>query len=379
MVDYSQYKVLIVDDEVEILKALNRGLRTEPYEKLFLDSAQNAIELFATEEIAVIVTDMRMPGMNGLELLEFINKVSPETVKIVLTGYTQLTQILVTVNKIDIFKFLTKPWDLEAELKVYIREAIEIYHERKNKDSKGKSLELKNELYQKLLSEGYEKVDYFLKLYEEIIKTINYHHLLTTEDLRKFSKDLNMYADIDESQIIITSYDKEKMIAGLMHKMNIRMNYINKVFDYSKYSLRAFDLYNIKDFIVKNYQLADVLEIQEPEGGVTYYDNFKQFTGLIGEIIENINTHDSFVRQMVIRGDKSNEKNVIIFKIVCPESSRMKYFLEEYGQFINIIVKCVGGISEITPHNGEYHVSVIIVAKEKTPDTMAIKTGSASE
>lgn len=125
MIDYSKHTVLIVDDEIEILKSLNRGLHLEPYRKLFASSGAQALEFFAQEDsISVVITDMRMPGMNGLELLKHIDEISPRTVKIVLTGYTQLPQILATVNNVDIFKFMTKPWDLDAELKVYIKEAI---------------------------------------------------------------------------------------------------------------------------------------------------------------------------------------------------------------------------------------------------------------
>ena len=122
MVDYSEHTVLIVDDEVEILKSLSRGLHAEPYSLVFATSGMQALEAFVRDErISVIITDMRMPGMNGLELLKQVEEISPETIKIVLSGYTQLPQILATINSVNIYKFMTKPWDLEAELKVYIK------------------------------------------------------------------------------------------------------------------------------------------------------------------------------------------------------------------------------------------------------------------
>lgn len=377
MVDYSKYKVLIVDDEVEILKALNRGLRTEPYETFFIESGQKAIELFAKEEIAVVVTDMRMPGMNGLELLQFIHKISPDTVKIVLSGYTQLPQILVTVNKVDIYKFLTKPWDLDNELRVYIKEGIELYHKRHSKESKERSLEKKTELYQKLLTEGYEKVDYFLKLFEEIIKTVNYHHLVTTEDVRKLSKEMDVYMTTDQMHDSVKQYDKEEMIAKHIQKMNTRMNYINKVFDYSKFSLRAFDLDDLVEFFNKNYQLGDVIEIHNESRHDSYYDNFKQITGVIAEIIENIKHSDSDVNRFILKTDLTNGKHIVIFKIICEETHALNDFVNEFGKFVGIVIKCIGGVSEMTLRNGLYHISVILMVKEKTNDLFMIKSDVA--
>ena len=373
MIDYSKYKVLIVDDEVEILKALNRGLRTEPYETFFIESGQKAIELFAKEEIAVVVTDMRMPGMNGLELLQFIHKISPDTVKIVLSGYTQLPQILVTVNKVDIYKFLTKPWDLDNELRVYIKEGIELYEKRHSKESKERSLEKKNELYQKLLTEGYEKVDYFLKLFEEIVKTVNYHHLVTTEDVRKLSQEIDALLTSDEDDERVKIYEKDQLISKHIQKMNTRLNYINKVFDYSKFSLRAFDLNDLVEFFNKAYHLGEVTEIHKDSRHDSYYDNFKQITGIIGEIIENVKHSESTIKRFVLKSDLTNGKHIVIFKLVCEETDALNEFVNEFGKFVSLVSKCIGGVSEMTLREGVYHISVILFVKEKSNELFMIK------
>ena len=110
---YRGYSVLFVDDEVNILNALRRGLIDEEYTCYFAISGQQALRIMEAEKIAVIVTDMRMPGMDGLALLKEVAAKWPLTVKIVLSGFTQLQQILATINQVDIFKFITKPWKLE--------------------------------------------------------------------------------------------------------------------------------------------------------------------------------------------------------------------------------------------------------------------------
>jgi len=150
--------VLFVDDEENILKSLKRGLMREPYQKLFASSGKEALEVMKTNQISVIVTDMRMPGMTGLELLREIKDLYPDTVKIVLSGYTHLPQILATINQVDIFKFITKPWDLENEFKRVINEAIAYYNVKFENELLRKSVSKKNELYQKLLKSNDEKL-----------------------------------------------------------------------------------------------------------------------------------------------------------------------------------------------------------------------------
>lgn len=151
--------VLFVDDEEHILKAIRRGLIKEKYNKFFATSGAEALEIIGREDIHVVVSDMRMPKMNGLELLTIVNDEHPDIVKVILSGYTQLQQILVTINRINIFKFITKPWDMEVEFKEVILNAIDLYNTRAENEKLKTSLSMKNELYQKMLKSNSEKVD----------------------------------------------------------------------------------------------------------------------------------------------------------------------------------------------------------------------------
>ncbi len=119
--------VLFVDDEEKVLKSLKRGFLDEPYKKLFAISGKEALEILEKNEIYVIVTDMRMPEMNGLELLKIVKEKYPDVVRMVLSGYTQVSTLLTAINQGEIFKFITKPWKLEEEFKPAIHEAIEHY------------------------------------------------------------------------------------------------------------------------------------------------------------------------------------------------------------------------------------------------------------
>lgn len=143
--------VLFVDDEENILSSLKRGLIDEEYKCFFATSGKAALEIMNKNSISVLVTDMRMPEMDGLTLLKIAKEKYPNTVRIVLSGYTQLQQIIATINQVDIFKFITKPWKLEAEFKDVINQALEYYRLLNQREELKKSLENKNQAYQKIL------------------------------------------------------------------------------------------------------------------------------------------------------------------------------------------------------------------------------------
>jgi two-component system, NtrC family, response regulator HupR/HoxA len=123
--------VLFVDDEAQILGSLRRGLIDEPYNSLFANSGKEALKMMEESEVHVLVTDMRMPEMSGLELLKIAKERYPQTVRIVLSGYTQVSTLLTAINQGEIFKYITKPWKLEEEFKPSVLAAIQFYEARR--------------------------------------------------------------------------------------------------------------------------------------------------------------------------------------------------------------------------------------------------------
>jgi two-component system response regulator HupR/HoxA len=114
--------VLIVDDERRVLDALEAILAAE-FRVLRAESGAQALELLAAHEVAVIVTDQRMPGMTGVELLERSHAVAPDVVRIVLTAYTDVDSLMDAINRGHIHHFLAKPWDPHQLLLVVRRGA----------------------------------------------------------------------------------------------------------------------------------------------------------------------------------------------------------------------------------------------------------------
>ena len=162
--------ILFVDDEVNVLNSLRRGLIDENFKSVFANSGAEALKILENQEVHVIVSDMKMPGMNGLELLKITKEKYPDIVRIVLSGYTQLSQVLATINNADIFKFITKPWKLEEEFVEVLHQAIDYYNLVSEKRELSDALEKRNRLYQGILKNTEEKISYEKTNYENIRK-----------------------------------------------------------------------------------------------------------------------------------------------------------------------------------------------------------------
>ena len=122
----------------------------EEYLCSFASSGKEALEVISKEKIDVIVSDIKMPEMNGLDLLKRVAEISPLTVKLVLSGYTQLPQVLATINQVDIFKFITKPWMLDDLIQI-VKKAIDYYIIQEENTNYKKALEAKNLSYKNIL------------------------------------------------------------------------------------------------------------------------------------------------------------------------------------------------------------------------------------
>ena len=123
--------LLLVDDEENILSSLTRLFRREGYTILRANGGQEGIEVLKKNHVGVIVSDQRMPEMTGVEFLGKVKLTHPDTVRIVLSGYTDLKSITEAINEGSIYKFLTKPWDDEL-LKAHVAEAFERYEMKRD-------------------------------------------------------------------------------------------------------------------------------------------------------------------------------------------------------------------------------------------------------
>jgi len=121
---HSAKTILFVDDEANVLRCLRRSLLEEPYNCLFAQSAREALALLEHHEIHAILSDLCMPGMNGLELLTYVGDRYPHILQIALSGHPIATRNLMTISRNKNIQFIPKPWDPQ-KLKILLRQIVQ--------------------------------------------------------------------------------------------------------------------------------------------------------------------------------------------------------------------------------------------------------------
>ncbi|HEY3307656.1 MAG TPA: response regulator [Desulfuromonadaceae bacterium] len=118
-------KILFVDDEKNVLRSLERIFMDDEYEIFTANSGDEGLQILKEQGVfQIVISDYRMPGMNGVEFLKEVYSLWPDTVRIVLSGYADTGSIVAAVNEGHIYKFIPKPWN-EEELKVTIANSLE--------------------------------------------------------------------------------------------------------------------------------------------------------------------------------------------------------------------------------------------------------------
>jgi two-component system NtrC family sensor kinase len=177
-----EIKILFVDDEENVLNAVKRVFFDEEDYTIFTaSSAAEGIVLLGGNQVQVVVSDYRMPGTDGVEFLREVNNRWPETVRILLSGYADVTSIIAAINEGQVYKFIPKPWN-EDELRVAISNALERYFLHQKNVELTHELSVKNaELtrlnveLQKLLEEQTENLEFRSKVvttYQNILNAI---------------------------------------------------------------------------------------------------------------------------------------------------------------------------------------------------------------
>ncbi len=116
--------ILCVDDEPNILSSLRRLFRPHGYRVLVADSGAAGLAMLEQEEVDLVISDMRMPEMDGAQFLEHVRARWPDTIRLLLTGYSDIGSILAAINRGEIYRYITKPWD-DNDIGLVVRHALE--------------------------------------------------------------------------------------------------------------------------------------------------------------------------------------------------------------------------------------------------------------
>ena len=116
--------ILCVDDEPNILSSLRRLLRAHGYQVLLAESGAAGLKIMETESVDLVISDMRMPEMDGARFLEHVRSRWPDTIRLLLTGYADIQSILDAINGGEIYRYITKPWE-DNDILLIVRHALE--------------------------------------------------------------------------------------------------------------------------------------------------------------------------------------------------------------------------------------------------------------
>lgn len=125
------YRIMLVDDEINVLSALKRAMLTIPFDELdgerpeieVFVSAREALSRITSKPVDLVISDYRMPEMSGVEFLSKVVEIQPDVARMVLSGQADLDAVIDTINRIQIYRFIGKPWH-DFELKNAVTQAL---------------------------------------------------------------------------------------------------------------------------------------------------------------------------------------------------------------------------------------------------------------
>jgi len=187
------YTILLVDDETSILTSLYRVFRKEGYEVLISEDPVEALNILNERKVHLIISDYRMPTLDGITFLRNAMNLQPDAIRIVLSGYAESSVIIAAINDGGIYKFITKPWEDDL-LKVEVRHALERYelgstNRRLLEDIKRQNEELKsiNQLLSEKINEIQESILCTIEMLSYILKTKNHKLPTNIEEIDRIS------------------------------------------------------------------------------------------------------------------------------------------------------------------------------------------------
>ncbi len=208
-----RFTLLFVDDEENVLKALKRVFLEENYNLFFADNADQALELIDREGIQLVISDFKMPGMNGVDLLREIKKRRPEIIRIMLTGHADVQAVMGAVNEGAVYKFITKPWS-DEDLRLSVSLALQQY-----------VLVKENKILKEITKKQQIKIKNFSALYDKDRKSLGNilikQGVLKAEDLVTAQKEKKDDEFIIETIIRLGIATDAKIIKALQSHLGI--------------------------------------------------------------------------------------------------------------------------------------------------------------
>lgn len=235
------HNLLVIDDEVEITKSLFRQFRRK-YNVHVANSAEDALPILEKQDIQVVLSDQRMPGMTGITFFSAIKDKYPDALKLILTGYSDIEAVIGAINEGQVFRYLTKPWN-PVELNMAIEEAFERHELVSNnrillRKLKEANLTLENKVEERTQELAAANVN-LKKLNIEKNKYIG----IVAHDLRNPIGSAFSFSDLlIEDFEIIENTDKKNYLKIINERCLYSLNLISEFLDASKIEAGTFEL-----------------------------------------------------------------------------------------------------------------------------------------
>lgn len=184
--------ILCVDDEANILSALKRLFRPHGYQVLTATSGQEGLVILEKEHVDLVISDMRMPEMNGAQFLEQVKARWPNTVRLLLTGYAEMSATVDAINKGGIYRYISKPWE-DTDMVILVKEALE----RLQLEREKRRLEALNQKQNEALKDLNANLEQRVKARtEEVQQTMHFLELAHEKVKKNFMTSVRLFASM---------------------------------------------------------------------------------------------------------------------------------------------------------------------------------------
>lgn len=235
------HNLLVIDDEVEITKSIFRQFRRK-YNVHVANSAYDALPILEKEDIQVVLSDQRMPGMTGISFFSAIKDKYPDALKLILTGYSDIEAVIDAINAGQVFRYLTKPWN-PVELNMAIEEAFERHELITNNRVLLQKLKEANLTLEKKVGERTLELETTNDKLTNLNIEKNKYIGIVAHDLRSPIGAAYSFSDLlIEDFDTIDNEDKKKFIKIINERCDFSLNLISEFLDASKIEAGIFEL-----------------------------------------------------------------------------------------------------------------------------------------
>ncbi len=317
-VNENDYNLLVIDDEIEVTKSLVRQFRRK-YNVFAATSGQEALNIMDNNDIHVVISDQRMPGLTGVEFFSKVKEKYRDTLRLILTGYSDIQAVINAINKGQVYRYVTKPW-IPNELDSIVKEAFEKYRLVMNNRMLMKSLEEANATLE-------EKVRQRTRELEEINLQKNKYIGIVAHDLRNPIGVAKSF-----SVLLLEDYDNYsknehlEFIGIISERCSYSLNLMHTFLDISKIESGIFEIdlhkQNYISFLKKAIEQSEMLakgkeqtiEFLHPDHELIFDFDKDKLEQVIGNLLSNAIKYSQPNSHIII--DVSEENGSVFTKII---------------------------------------------------------------